>query len=319
MRNFYDVVDSEIRKAIPSNWKMISSDKLLGKEPYKIDYAFNSSIIDGKSKLINILVLDTAFPIDGQSKKEILNLRNYIISKDCVLIVICQQEKSDFHNDISGFVTEWINIDSPNYYSISSCLNKNFRTTIDGEIFEDLNIVIHDIWSGKLKFSGPKIGTQQVNLEIMKDECWKCNRNMKTVTGIVFSNRQLDEWTNSDWLYYNQLVSLSSLNSKQAQVIKDFVETLRLDDDLITPVDYRYSNTIKSKYWAAACPHCNSLRGNFYVTDDRMQYLHDLKSRINHNLQYYSIELNVDNELIETLSNGYEGCPHTCIMGWERS
>lgn len=170
MRNINDIIDSEVRKSIPSNWRMIDCKKLLWKEPYKIKYAFHSSIIDG---------------------------------------------------------------------------NK----------YENLSNVIRDIWSGKLRFSGPQIGIQQINLEIMIDKCWKCKNIMKTVSGIVFPNKQLDKWDNEDWLYYNQLVTLSSLNSTQVQDIKNFVCILRMYDDSITLVDFRFSKTAKSKYCGAVCPH----------------------------------------------------------------
>ena len=319
MNSFNDIINSEIRKAIPSNWRLIPNEKLLGNDSIKIKFAFNSALIQGKSKLINILTLDSTFSLNDEIEKQILNLRNYIISKNCIFVIICEQENQRYHNDISGFESETLKIDSPNYFSLSCFRDKGLKTTIDGSKYEDLNKVIHDIWSGKLKFYGIEIGIQKVNLELMNDECWKCNKPMTTVTGIVFPNKQLDTWNNRDWLYFNHLVSLSVLNSKHAQIIKDYVDKLKITDNSITPVDYRYSNTIKSKYWAAACPHCNTLRGDFHVSDDRMQYLHDLECRISMDLKYYSIELEVDNDLIEALGDGFEGCPHTCIMGWERN
>ncbi len=318
MKNFNDVIDSEIRKSIPGNWKLTGGEKLLGKEPCKIRYAFNSSIIDGKSQLINILVLDKDFILNDKIENQIINLKNYIISEDSILIVICEQESTDYIDDIKCFVSEMTDYDSQNFYSIFCYLDKDFKTTINGDNFEDLNLVIRDIWSGNLRFLGPKTGIQNVNIEIMADKCWKCNKTMKTVTGIVFPNKQFENWDNFDWLYYNQLVSLSTFNSKQAQIIKDFADKLRINDDSITPVEYRYSNMTQSKYWAAVCPYCKSLRGNYYVMDYRMEYLHDLESRINKDLQYYSVELNVDNKLIETLNDGYDLCPHTCFTGWDR-
>ncbi len=109
------------------------------------------------------------------------------------------------------------------------------------------------------------------------------------------------------------------LDSKQIQIIKDFVDRLIITDNSITPIDLRYSKTAKSKYWGATCPYCNSLRGNNFISDYRMEFLHDLECRINKNLQYYTFELNVDHALIEALNNGFEACPHTCIMWWERT
>jgi hypothetical protein len=318
MKNFNDVISGEIRKSIPDDWKMIDGDKLEGKEPYKIRYAFNSSIIDGKSQLINILVLNKDIILNELIENLIFNLKNSIISKDGILIVICEQENSDYTDDLKYFISEMIDYESQNFYSIFCYSDNDFKTTINGETFEDLNLIINDIWSGNLRFSGPKTGIQKVNIELITDKCWKCNKPMKTVSGIVFPNKQSENWDNYDWLYYNQLVPVSALNSVQAESIKGFVDKLRIKDNSITPVEYRYSNTSKSKYWAAGCPYCNSLRGNFYVAEYRMEYLHDLESRINKDLQYYTVELNVGINLIEALNDGYDLCPHTCFTGWER-
>ena len=178
--------------------------------------------------------------------------------------------------------------------------------------------MIHDLWSGKLIFFGPKTGLQNVNLELMKDKCLNCNKNIKTVTGIVFPDQYLDKWDNENWLYFNQLVPLSALDSKHRQVIVNFVNKLRLNDNTITPVVDRFNETTKAKYLSAACPYCNSLRGDFHVSDFRMHYLDDFSSRVNKDLQYYSFELQVDNELIETLSAGNELSPHTFNIEWER-
>jgi len=224
MKKFNAVVEIEIKKAIPSNWNLIPNDKLLGAEPFKVSYAFNSSIIDGKSKLMNILVLEKDFPLNEQTEKQIFNLRNYIISKDCILIVIGELEEDGDYNEVSDFISESLMIENQNYYSILCSLDEGFTVTVEDKNFEDLNGIIHDIWSGNLRFAGPGLGNQKVNLEIMKDKCWKCNKIMKTVSGIVFPDVQLDHWDNIDWQYYNQLVPLSEIETKQALIIKTFVD-----------------------------------------------------------------------------------------------
>ena len=215
---FYKMVDSEIRRALPRNWKFIHSEKLLGVEPYKIRHAFNSSPIDGKYKLINVLALDSSLNANEDDKQRLVKLRDYIISKNCLLIVICQDENSDALNDISCFVSEVLHMNSPNFFALY----------LGPEDEEKTGTIIHDIWCGKLKYFGPKPGYQKVNLEIMKDECWKCGQSIRTVTGIVFPNRQLSKWDNADWAYFGSNIPLAFLTSKHAQVIKDYVEKLRI-------------------------------------------------------------------------------------------
>lgn len=316
--NFYKIIDDEVKIALPPDWKRIPSDKLLGKEPYKIRHAFHSSRVDNKSKLINILVLPLSLRLDGNIESQLIKLRDYILSRDCLFIVINEEEEAGSLADIGQFIEENLFIDNPNFLWIICSRDKGYKTSIEWQAFEDLNMVIHDLWDGTLHYAGPKIGLQQVNLELIQDNCWKCNKIMKTVTGVVFPNKQLRYWNNVDWLYYNQLLPLSKLDSNNIQLIQQYVAQLRMRDAIITPLGDRYSHTVQESYFAASCPHCNALRGDFHVADYRMQFLHSLKSRINGQLEYHSIQLEIDQELINTLRDGYESCNHTCGIGWER-
>ena len=318
MNNFLKFIDSEIGKAIPANWKRTPADKLPGSEPCKIRAAFNSSMIDGKSKMINILALQSDFLLDENIEEQLVKLRNNILSENNLLVVICEQVSPDDDNEVTAFVSESLKIDNPNFFCMSCYADNDWMTTIDGENMEDLHEVIHDIWSGILRFSGPTLGKQNVNIELMSEECVRCKKKIITVTGIVFPDIQSDKWDNENWQYYNQLVPLTALNTKYTQKLKKFIDELRVNDQSITSLDYKVNDLIDSKYLTAACPYCNSVRGDFYVSDYRMHYLHDLTSRISKDLQYHSIELDVDNELIETLSAGQELCAHACIMEWER-
>lgn len=316
--NFLDLVDSEIQKALPPDCKRIASDKLLGREPVKIRYAFHTLSLQGKSKLVNILVLPPTLKLDGYLEDQLIKLQDYILSKDCLLVVVHKEDEENTLGDIGGFVEDRMAVNSNNLLWIRCIANKSFKTCVVYPHFEDLHTIIHDLWNGTLQYRGPLIGYQQVNLELMKDECWKCGKPMKTVTGIVLPNKQLNRWNNTDWSYYNQLVGLSQLSGNNAQAIHEVVENLRQNDRYITPVGDRYSNTVKTSYLAAACPHCDALRGDFHVNDYRMQYLHSLNSRLNGELQYHSVKLYISQEIINHLSEGYEGCDHTCGAGWER-
>jgi len=316
--NFYNIVDDEVKIALPPDWKRIPPGKLLGKEPYKIRHAFHSSQVDGKSKLINILVLPMSLRLDGNIESQLIKLRDYILSRDCLLIVINEEQEAGSLADTGQFIEENLFIDNPNFLWIICSRGNGYKTSIEWKVFEDLNTVIHDLWNGTLRYAGPKIGLQQVNLELMQDECWKCNKIMKTVTGIVFPNKQLRHWNNVDWLYYNQLLPLSKLDSNNIQLIQQYVAQLRMRDAIITPLGNRYSHTVQESYFAASCPHCHVLRGDFHVGNYRMQFLHSLESRINGHLEYHSIKLEIDQELINTLRDGYESCDHTCGIGWDR-
>ena len=319
MKNsFYEIVDREVQKALPANWKQIPAEKLLGKSPYRISHAFHSATTEGKSTLINILVLPKPIKIDDDAEDQLRNLRDYILSKNCLLVVISENESADAWGEVSIFVSESLYKNNANFLWLQCSEEKRYQTTVDYEVLEDLHVVLRDLWKGKLKYEGPRAGYQQVNLELMEDECWKCSAEMKTVTGIVFPDRQLGNWANAEWRYYNQHLSLSNFEGKNAEVLKQYVDQLRLTDDNITPIGSKYSHTIKSSYLAASCPYCNSLRGDHYVSEERIGYLHSLETRFDGSLEYHSIRLHIDDDLLDSWHSGYEGCDHTCEAGWLR-
>lgn len=318
LNNFSQFVDHQVEKAIPASWKKIPTEKLLGKGRFKIRHAFHSSPLYGQSRLINLLVLPLSLEIDERAEIQLIELRDYILSKGAMLIVISEEQKSNSLGNTGQFISESLRINSRCFVWLVCSRDQNYRTNIDSDVFEDLDKVIHDLWNGVLYYDGPSAGLQQVNLELMLDECWKCHKPMTTVTGLVFPNIQLERWDNPDWLYYNILLPLSELKGENAKSIEQFVQLLRKVDTTITPVKYQYSHTREENYFMATCPHCKAKRGDFYVEDDRMQYLHSLESRLTGQLKYFSISLNIDQESIDRLTEGYEGCDHTCICGWRR-
>ena len=42
MKEIYQYIDKEIKKALPENWRLIPKDKLLGKDDYKICLALKN-------------------------------------------------------------------------------------------------------------------------------------------------------------------------------------------------------------------------------------------------------------------------------------
>ncbi len=318
LNNFSRFVDQQVQKALPANWKKIPEEKLPGKGRLKIRHSFHSAPIHGQSRLINLLVLPLSFEIDEHAEIQLTRLRDYILSKGAMLVVISEEEESNSYGDTGQFISESLQINSPGFVWLVCGRDQQYQTTIEFDVLEDLNKVIHDLWKGILYYDGPPTGLQQVNLELMQDECWKCHKPMTTVTGLVFPNTQLQRWDNLDWLYYNALLPLSELEGDNAKSIEQFVQLLRKVDTTITPVKYQYSHTRKEDYFMAICPHCKAKRGSFYVDDDRMEYLYSLESRLTGELKYFSISLNIDQESIDKITAACDGCDHTCISGWRR-
>jgi hypothetical protein len=316
--NFYSFVDNEIQKALPPSWKRVPKEELLGKSSCKIRQAFHSAPIYGKSRLINILTLPLSLELNDLIEFRLLELRDCILASGCMLVVISEEEHANQLADMGIFIDDHLLINSPDFLWITCNRDHGYKTTVASEIFEDLHTIIHDLWKGVLRYNGPTAGLQQVNLELMQDGCPKCRKPITTVTGLVFPDVQLEHWDNADWLYYNQLLPLFNITGETARSIQQFVTLLRKVDTTITPIRKRYCHMEQTNYTAAICPYCKAPRGDFDVAEDRMQYLHSLESRITGHLKYYSISLNIDQELIDSLTDGFECCPHTLPIGWER-
>jgi hypothetical protein len=315
--NFYDFVAVELHKSLPDSWQMIPNENLPGDETCRISHAFLAQI-DGRTKPVNILVLPLSLAPNALIEANLLTLRDDIISKEALLVVINEEAEEIQMGNAAVFISETLLIHCPEFLWITCCQDKKYQMTFDGIHFEQLHTGLANIWNAKVTYAGPKIGFQSVNLEIMSDTCWKCQRKIKTVTGIVFPNRQQKNWNNPTWQYYHSLIALNQMKGEPADLIAEFVDELRKDDSGITRVGYKYSNTIKSNYFSASCPYCEALRGNFYVIDDRMDYLHSLESRMDGSLNYYSIELEIDRYVIQFLFDSSESCDHTTDAGLGR-
>ncbi|MFT3749991.1 MAG: hypothetical protein QM768_16865 [Agriterribacter sp.] len=316
---FIQFVSTQIRKALPNHWKLINESRLLGREPVRISYTFRTNANKGKENLINILVLPPDLHLTKSIEDQLIKLRDYILSKDCILVVINVDECEKRLADISIFIDETLFVAHPNFLW-ARCIEENeLRTSIIFDKIEELSSVIRDIWSGDLQYHGPTPGLQQVNLEIMKDECWSCGKPIKTVTGLIFPDRQMRSWNNEEWKYFNSLLQLSSIKADTADTIIKFVNTLRNNDLSISPVGENFSRTTQGTYLSGTCPYCNKLRGDFYVTEERISHLFSLDSRLNGDLSYYSMKLNVTQEMINMLQEGGEEADCVIYSGWKRT
>src|SRR5579859_2444430 len=97
---FYDLVDDQLQKALPSNVRRIPIDKLLGKEPCRIRHAFHTSPINDRSRLVNLLVLPQSFPLTPYNEEQLIQLRDYILSKNCLLVVVYEEEEAGSSGDL---------------------------------------------------------------------------------------------------------------------------------------------------------------------------------------------------------------------------
>jgi hypothetical protein len=185
---------------------------------------------------------------------------------------------------------------------------------------EPLADVIRDLWSGHLFYRGPCDGVQTVGVEIMKGACWRCHFSLDTVTGIVFPDREVADWSCPDWAYYQALLQLARIPDPIIPTLSAAVEAWRAAGDRrLTVIRWRYSQTVEYAYWAAECAACGAFQGDFPLMEERMQLLDDLDSRRTGILSYRPLRLEVPRQALQELTWGAEVNPHARFLGWYRA
>lgn len=269
-----------------------------------------------RSSHIVILTISSDAEISEAMENIIYSLIDKIgINKD-KLIIIHSDGNSKQENDIQAFFSDNADIFHPDYIRFS-CSKEALRTSIDGEKYLRLDNMLKRFYSETISFVGPIAGKQSVNIEVYKDICSKCGKEINIVSGIVFPRIQLPSWDNLFWQYYNTLIPIYQLSAEYVRQVKQEVIKLRKSNDKITPLLFYQNVELEENGWTAKCPYCNNVIDQYSPEDDRMQYLFDKINRENGNLEYYSILIDADQDLINLLNESYESnSPHVCYAGW---
>ena len=94
-------------------------------------------------------------------------------------------------------------------------------------------------------------GPCEVRLQVAPMVCWKCKHLIKAVRGYVA---------------HRAFVPLAQILDTRA--VAAFVVELRKQDPKLSPVSHRYSKTVKGQYFAAECPDCRALFGDFFMVHE---------------------------------------------------
>jgi hypothetical protein len=105
--------------------------------------------------------------------------------------------------------------------------------------------------TGQFFWDEPRPGPRPVQLQIASISCWKCGKAIKAVRGYVIDD------------YFVPLAQVSDTSGAAA-----FVSALRQRMPEVTPVSQRYSRTVEGKYFAASCPFCSVLLGDWFMMAD---------------------------------------------------
>ncbi|WP_188938337.1 hypothetical protein [Puia dinghuensis] len=316
--DFYAFVDDAVRHVLPPDCLRAVPDNLPGKHHCKISHAFHVTTSVSRYQLAYVLVLPYSLFLTKEIKDQIIALRDAVFAQNDLLVVISEEKGAWELGDVGEFVWRLLPIDSPNSLWIVCKRDRQRKATIDRRGFCDLYDFIRLLYEGAMEFSAPTVGINNVCMEIMLDICPKCQQLMKTFTGIVFPDRQLDRWDNGDWHYYNTIITPAFMKPANAWAIWKYIHRLRKRDRCITPVGYRYSKNLEQIVFTAICPHCKAHRVEHKWYNIRESHMGTHNSRMLGLLEYHSISLNVNLEIIKFLTHGYEPGPHTCPSGWRR-
>jgi hypothetical protein len=124
-------------------------------------------------------------------------------------------------------------------------------TVYVGEVPVPLGDFVEGALSSELFWAETRPGTRVVDLQIASITCYNCRKAIKAVRGYVVNNHFLPLAEASD-----------------TGAIAALVSALRQRVPEMTPVSQRFSKTLRSKYFAAACPFCLALLGNWPMTMD---------------------------------------------------
>ena len=99
------------------------------------------------------------------------------------------------------------------------------------------------------------------------------------------------------------------------RTVAAFVVELRRRDPKLSPLSHRYSKTVQGRYFAAECPDCRALFGDFFMTQEFTEKTTcdypgcgcddpDLRCRL---FQYHGLSLDLGTDEVENImeQNGW--------------
>jgi hypothetical protein len=265
---------------------------------------------------------------EAQAARELTALRDQALARGGQLLLLYEQEGLDSLDELGGFIATRLDLPHPRWLALGCARGASgvwsAEPTPSGR--EPLAGIVRDLWRGGLRFRGPRVGRQTVGVELMREACWCCEQPIATVTGLVFPDRPVADWSSRDWRYFRRLLPLAEIEPRTLAALAAQVEQwLRAESggERITPLGVRSSlrprPAARRSSWAALCPDCGALRGAFLVGADRLDLLLDGESRRTGRLSYRPWEIEVGWELLKALATGTELSVYACALGWRRA
>jgi hypothetical protein len=332
--DFLAAVDAAVAQALPADWPRVPHHRLPACGGTRARHAFRRRGGDGPESYLAIVAAPPVEPPSTAVEGELAALVELVLARGAGLLLVYEARSvlADWILDHLAFPHPRLlalactpnpeSVAEPSAAGVAGMADPRepyaVEPTWSGP--EPLSRTLRDLWSGALFYDGPLEGPQTAGVEILRDVCWHCCRRLSTVTGIVFPDREVADWSHPDWRYYQQLAELAALPDSVIAPLSVAVDSWRAAGETrLTPIRWRYSRTVANSSWAAECPGCGAFRGAVPVLAERLPKLASLGSRLTGALSYRPLHLDVPRQLLHDLIWACEITPHARPLGWRRT
>ncbi|HEV3077193.1 MAG TPA: hypothetical protein VHB47_22415 [Thermoanaerobaculia bacterium] len=330
-RRFLAAIDAAVDRALPAGWPRLPHHWLPVRGSVRARHAFRLAHDTGPRPYLAVVALPPFAARTPAVECDLAALVDRVLGRGGTLLLLFEHE-----SDPNGWVREHLDFPHPRFLCLACVAPRSGGSdggdgSDRGNAAEDytaapsyhrrepLSEVIRHLWSGHLSYRGPCEGAQTVGVEIMKSACWRCHISLDVVTGIVFPDREVADWSCTDWTYYQALLQLARIPDPIIPILSAAVEAWRAAGDRrLTVIRWRYSKTVENAYWAAECTACGAFQGDFPLMEERMRWLDDLESRRTGILSYRPLCVDVPRQALQELTWSTEVNPHARFLGWYR-
>jgi hypothetical protein len=320
-KSFLDKVDTAVEEALPDGWPRMPRERFPWQSAVEVRHAFRLSRRNGPSEELALVAVpdlgETAFSAAvARVEADLRLLVDDVIDRGALLLLLYEHESRDSCNFLAQGIHERVSWPDPRLLAVGCAQDANGTLIVapNWERSEPLSETIRGLWSGELWYAGPEVGLQTVGVETMGRDCWSCERLLETVTGLMVPEGEVD-WTRTDLAYSQYLLPLDEVPKPDVLALTQAVDRWRASgESLLSPIRYRFSNTLRASYWAATCPWCGALQGAFPVKEDRC---HLFSSGLKE-LRYRELELDLSANLLRALAACIEIGPALRTVGWFR-
>ena len=310
IKSFLRAVDAAVDESLPADWPRVPRERLPRHGTVQVRHCFRMARSEQQGEYLAVVAVPRSGAAGSsatlkQVSGDLQSLSAYVIERGVLLLMVYEQESLESFDDLGKRVFQTISWPDLRLLAVGCVHDEQgiliVAPTAAGS--EPLVATIRDLWSGALRYEGPRVGLQTVGVEIMDRVCWRCGRLLATVTGIVVPAGEEVDWTASDLADSQNLLPVDELPASEVRALMQAVDRWRAGGEKqISPIRYRFSHTIGESYWAATCPWCGVLQGAFPVWEERCELLSDGVEK----LRYRELELDLSPELLRVLEAGYE-------------